>query len=193
MDSSSGFYLWSYSRLITEGRGCELQLFHHGDINGGSSLNPHTICVALTGHGATAQYVELQCDESFTVKTFRAPPIANIVKEAGSLQTFNALAATQTDTEVIIKSVNIIPQFLAGAFMSCEKRDPATITFNFMSTVGVRDAGLALAPPTSDLSITHCTYTLQFCWSALNKKLTPVVYFKADSSFSIIWGEDLHS
>jgi hypothetical protein len=124
--------------------GRELELFHQGDIIGGSRLNPDKICVALTGHGATSQAIKLQGRESFTSKTFRAPPLTDIVKEAGSLQTFKALAATQTDAEVAIKLIIIIPQFLADAFVACDKRDPVTVAFNFMSVTGVRDAVMAL-------------------------------------------------
>jgi hypothetical protein len=57
----------------------------------------------------------------------------------------------------------------------------------------VHDAALALVSSTADLSLTHCTYTLQFCRAALNKTLTPFVYSIADYSFILSWGEDLHS
>jgi hypothetical protein len=91
---------------------------------------------------------------------FRAQSLADIIKEAGLLQTFKALAATQTDAEVAIKSMIITPQFLDNVFIACDKRDPATITFNFMSTMGVRNAAMALTPPTADMLLIHCTYTL---------------------------------
>jgi hypothetical protein len=173
--------------------GRKLQLFHQGDIISGSRLNPDNICVALTGHGATAQVIKLQGGESFTSKMFRPPPLANIIKEAGSLQTFKALAATQPDAEVAIKSMIIIPQLLAEAFMACDKRDPATSAFNFRSAMGLRDAAMALTSPTADMSLINCTYTLQFCWAALNKHIARVIYSIADSSFIIAWGEELHS
>jgi hypothetical protein len=88
----------------------------------------------------------------------------------------------------------IILQFLAGDFMSCEKDDPVTITFNFVSAMGVRDAALTLSPPTPtpDLSLTHYTYTLQFCLAAFNKKLASVVYSIANYSFIIALSKDLH-
>jgi hypothetical protein len=77
--------------------------------------------------------------------------------------------------------------------MACDERDPATITFNFMSALGVRDASMALTPPTANMSLTHYTYTLQFCWAALNTHLAHVIYSIADYSFIIAWGEELHS
>jgi hypothetical protein len=86
-DSFNDFRLNKYLVLMgikTNGR--ELQLFHQGDIIGGSLLNPDKICVALTGHRGTAQFIELQGGESLTSKTFHTPPLTDIFKEAGSLR-----------------------------------------------------------------------------------------------------------
>jgi hypothetical protein len=47
----------------------ELQLFHHGDILGGSRLSPISIYVALLGEGPTALAVEIQESISFTKHT----------------------------------------------------------------------------------------------------------------------------
>jgi hypothetical protein len=82
--------------------------------------------------------------------------------EAGSLRIFKALRATQTNTEVFLKSMIVIPQFLPGAFISCEKRNSATAAFNVMSDMGVQYAALVLVSSRDNLSLTHCTYTLQF-------------------------------